>query len=91
MHEKRQQRHQVDEKEAARSPAWCPGGRVQQKALRAFPVTTESTAVQTAPAARRAAGRLPAENVVSECSGFLTDSGGARCRQQEREQAQGAS
>jgi hypothetical protein len=62
------------------TPAWCPGGRTQQKALRARPVTTASTAAQTEPAARRAAGREPTEKVVSECSGALSASVGCRCR-----------
>lgn len=41
-------------------PAWWPGGRTAQKALRFFPFTTLSTACVTAPAARLAAFRDPA-------------------------------
>ena len=48
------------------TPAWCPGGRTTQKALRLRPRKTRSTAVFTAPAARRAAFSDPTEKDVSQ-------------------------
>ena len=41
--------------------AWWPGGRTAQKARAVSPAATSRTAETTAPAARRAAFRLPAD------------------------------
>ncbi len=48
--------------------AWWPGGRTAQKARSAWPAATSRTAATTAPAARRAAFRLPADMKVSASS-----------------------
>eukprot|EP00968_Pinguiococcus_pyrenoidosus_P020830 scaffold2568_cov246-Pinguiococcus_pyrenoidosus.AAC.4 len=46
-------------------PAWWPGGRTTQNALRALPSSTISTAWTAAPAARRAACSEPGLKLVS--------------------------
>ena len=46
---------------AAENSAWWPGGRTAQKALRASPLATASTAAQIPPTARSAAS--PEERV----------------------------
>ena len=48
-----------------RGPAWWPGGRIGQKALRAAPLATMSTAWVTAPALCSAASNVFFETVVS--------------------------
>lgn len=57
-----------------RGPAWCPGGRTGQKALRTSPAMTRSAAAHTAPAARRAASQLAADTAVSESSSLMEGS-----------------
>jgi hypothetical protein len=52
-------------------PAWCPGGRTHTNAVRAWLVSTRSTACTTPPAARSAAAIVPGEKNVSLSSFFF--------------------
>mmetsp|Transcript_27318 Transcript_27318/g.37643 ORF Transcript_27318/g.37643 Transcript_27318/m.37643 type:complete len:205 (-) Transcript_27318:20-634(-) len=54
-----------DARTTPRGPAWCPGGRTGQKALRTEPSSTRSTASHTAPAACRAASKECSQTAVS--------------------------
>ena len=76
---KTQKPHETDPGMRPRVPAWCPGGRTMQSALRAFPASTVSTAAMTAPAARRAAAYDPAERRVSENRPSLSSRVGMLC------------
>ncbi len=53
---------------AVSGSAWWPGGRTAQNALVPCPAATARVAATTAPAARRAAARLPTDNTVSGSS-----------------------
>ena len=59
--------------------AWWPGGRTAQKALRASPAMTRSTALTAAPAARRAAVSEPGERKVSASSAAKPRAGTRAC------------
>jgi len=74
---KTQKPHETEPGVRPRTPAWCPGGRTTQIALRARQLSTSSIARKTAPAARRAAAYDPGERRVSEVRGSLSAPGAA--------------
>ena len=64
--------------------AWWPGGRTAQKARSVWPAATSRTAWTTAPAARRAAFRLPADMKVSGVEPQHARRAGASARRSRR-------